>query len=176
MDRLKKSHFAFLGLPERFEVDERALQQVYLRVQAAVHPDRHAQSGATEHRIAMQLATLANEAYRTLLDPGRRAAYLCELHGVAVNAETHTAMAPAFLMQQMALREALEEARAHSDRDALADLGRMLCDDRARLLEELAAAIDRDADFERAADAVRRWMFIDKFGSEVAAAEEGMSA
>jgi molecular chaperone HscB len=85
-------------------------------------------------------------------------------------------MAPAFLMQQMAWREALEEARAHSDRDALADLGRVLCDDRARLLEELAAAIDRDADFERAADAVRRWMFIDKFGSEVAAAEEGMSA
>lgn len=176
MDQLKKSHFAFLGLPERFEVDEQALQQVYLRVQAAVHPDRHAQSGATEHRIAMQLATLANEAYKTLLDPGRRAAYLCELHGVAVNAETHTAMSPAFLIEQMSWREALEDARTQGNREALASLGRMLCDHRARLLEEFAAAIDRDADFDRAADAVRRWMFIEKFGADVEAAEEGLTA
>lgn len=176
MDLLKKSHFAFLGLPERFEIDLSSLQQVYRRMQAAVHPDRFASAGATERRIAMQLATQANEAYRTLLDPGRRAAYLCEQHGVPIQAETNTAMAPEFLMQQMEWREALEEARSEHDRAGLSRLSDVLCDHRARILEEIGAAIDRDGDFERAAEAVRRWMFVDKFGAEVAAVEDGLGA
>ncbi len=71
MDFLKKSHFELLGLPERFELDPTSLQQAYRRLQGAVHPDRFAAAGATERRIAMQLATQANEAYRTLSDPGR---------------------------------------------------------------------------------------------------------
>lgn len=171
----RKNHFEFLGLPERFELDLTALQQVYLRLQAAVHPDRHAGAGATEHRIAMQLATQVNEAYRTLLDPGRRAAYLCELKGVAVAAQTHTMMSEAFLTQQMQWREALQEAREVRDAEALSRLARVVGEHRDRVLREMACAIDVKADFARAADAVRRWMFIDKFGAEVTAAEDALA-
>jgi molecular chaperone HscB len=170
----RNNHFELFGLPERFELDLNSLQQVYLRLQAAVHPDRYANAGATEHRIAMQLATQVNEAYRTLSDPGRRAAYMCELRGVPIDAETHTAMAPAFLMQQMQWREELDDARQGKDLSALAGMSQLLCDHRARLLREMACAIDVKADFPRAADAVRRWMFIDKFGAEVAAAEDAL--
>lgn len=176
MDILKKSHFELLGLPERFGIDAQELQQAFRRLQAAVHPDRFAASGGTERRIAMQLATRANEAYRTLADPGLRAAYLCERHGVALQAETHTAMGSAFLMEQMSLREALEEARVGRDGKALCGLARVLGAHRDRLLGEISAAIDRDRDYERAADAVRRWMFVDKFGAEVAAARDGLAA
>jgi molecular chaperone HscB len=176
MDILTKSHFELLGLSERFGIDTAELQQAYRRLQGAVHPDRFAAAGATERRIAMQLATRANEAYRTLLEPGRRAAYLCELHGVPLQAETNTAMSRAFLMQQMAWREALEDARIGRDAGALAGLARLLCDHRDSLLAEIAAAIDGEHDYTRAADAVRRWMFVDKFGAEVAAAEDGLAA
>jgi molecular chaperone HscB len=176
MDILKKSYFELLGLPERFGVDPAEVQQAHRRLQAAVHPDRYVSAGGTERRIAMQLATLANEAYRTLADPGRRAAYLCERNGVALQAETNTAMAPAFLIQQMAWREALEDARDGRDRDALAGLVEMLCDHRARLLAEIGHAIDHDHDYARAADAVRRLMFVDKFGAEVGTAEDGLAA
>lgn len=176
MDILRdKSHFELLGLPERFALDPAELQQAYRRLQAAVHPDRFAAAGATERRIAMQLATGANEAYRTLSDPGRRAAYLCERHGEPLNAETNTAMSRAFLMQQMEWREALEEARGTRDAAVLTGLTRLLCDHRAELLGEIGTAIDRDHDYARAADAVRRWMFVDKFGAEVAAAGEGLA-
>lgn len=176
MDLLNRSHFELLGLPERFELDPTVLQQAYRRVQAAVHPDRHAAAGATERRIAMQLATRANEAYRTLSDPGRRAAYLCERHGAPIRAESNTAMPAAFLMQQMSWRETLDEAREMRDRAALAGLSDALCDHRARLLAEIGAAIDRDHDYPRAADAVRRWMFVDRFGAEVASVEDGLAA
>jgi molecular chaperone HscB len=141
-----------------------------------VHPDRFAAAGDAERRIAMQLATRANEAYRTLADPGRRAAYLCELHGVPLNAETNTAMSTDFLVQQMEWREALDEARTRRDPQVLAGLARALCDHRARLLDEIGQAIDIDRDHGRAADAVRRWMFVDKFGLEVASAEEAATA
>jgi molecular chaperone HscB len=175
MDILRdKSHFELLGLPERFALDPVELQRAFRRLQAAVHPDRFAAAGATERRIAMHLATSANEAYRTLADPGRRAAYLCERHGEPLNAETNTAMSRSFLMQQMAWREALEEARTARDHSALAELSQLLCDHRDRLLDEIGTAIDRDHDYARAADAVRRWMFVDKFGAEVAVAEDGL--
>jgi len=81
---LDKSHFEFLGLPARFGLDEQQLHETFRRVQAAVHPDRFASSGGAEHRIAMQLATRANEAFGILRDPGQRAAYLCELNGCPV--------------------------------------------------------------------------------------------
>jgi molecular chaperone HscB len=176
MDILTKSHFELLGLRERFGVDAAELQQAFRRLQAVVHPDRFAAAGATERRIAMQLATRANEAYRTLADPGLRAAYLCELHGVPLRAETNTSMSGDFLMQQMAWREALEDARVSSDRGALAGLSRLLCDHRERLLGEIGVALDEEQDYERAADAVRRWMFVDKFGAEVADAQDGLAA
>jgi molecular chaperone HscB len=176
MDFLRKSHFELFGLPERFELDLAELQAAYRRLQAVVHPDRFASAGDTERRLAMQLATRVNEAYRTLAEPGRRAAYLCERHGVPLQADTNTSMAPDFLVQQMEWREALEDARGRRDPDALTGLSRVLCDHRGRLLREIADAIDRERDYRHAADAVRRWMFVDKFGVEVAAAEEARAA
>lgn len=176
MDILTKSHFEMFGLTERFAIDVTELQQAYRRLQGAVHPDRFAAAGATERRIAMQLATRANEGYRTLLEPGRRAAYLCERHGVPLQAETNTSMSQTFLMQQIGWREALEEARIARDAGALAGLARLLCDHRGWLLAEIATAIDLEHNYARAADAVRRWMFVDKFGAEVAAVEDGLAA
>ena len=51
-----------------------------------------------------------NEAYVRLKDPLKRAAYLCELNGAPIEAESNTAMPPGFLVQQLEWREALEEA------------------------------------------------------------------
>jgi len=173
---LNKSHFDFLGLPARFHLDERQLHETFRRVQAAVHPDRFASSGGAEHRMAMQLATRANEAFSILRDPGQRAAYLCELNGCPVQAETNTAMSSQFLIQQMQWREALQDARETADREALHGLEQTLSDHRADLLAEMTRALDELHDYPSACDAVRRWMFVDKFGREVAVAREALAA
>lgn len=59
----------------------------------------------------MQWSSRINQAYQRLRDPLKRAAYLCELRGAPTEAENNTAMTPAFLMQQIAWREALDDAQ-----------------------------------------------------------------
>lgn len=162
-------HFALFGLAPRFAIDLAALEAAYKRVQAQVHPDRFAAGSAAERRVAMQWATQANEAYRTLRDDARRAAYLCERAGVPIDAESNTAMPADFLMQQLQWREALDESRAtgqgHADVRSQVDAAR------SATITHLVAALDTAQDVPRAAALVRQLMFIDKFRADVLAAE-----
>ena len=108
--KLTDDDFTLFGLAPRHALDRAALDQRWRELQGEVHPDRFAAEGAAAQRVAMQWAVRVNEAYQRLKDPLRRAAYLCELRGVPVDAERNTAMPGAFLMQQMSWREALDEA------------------------------------------------------------------
>ncbi len=175
MDGGEPNYFALLGLPERFAIDVPALQQAYRAVQSVVHPDRFVTLDGAQRRQALQRAMLVNEAYRTLLDPGQRALYLCARHGVAVQTQRSGAMDPQFLSLQLEWREALQTARQHADGAAMALLKQELCDYRARLLAALTHALDDQANYERAAEMARCWMFVDQFGHDVAAAEDAMA-
>jgi molecular chaperone HscB len=167
-------HFALFGLAPRFAIDLTALESAYKDVQARVHPDRFAAGTPAERRVAMQWATRANEAYRALRDDGRRAAYLCELNGVTIDAESNTAMPPAFLMQQMEWREALDEVRA-AGKPADALRAEVLAS-RAQAVQQIAAALDDARDFPRAAALVRQLMFVDRFLAEFGSAQAAQGA
>jgi molecular chaperone HscB len=167
-------HFELFGLPPRFKIDPDALERAYKDVQSRVHPDRFAAGTAAERRVAMQWATRANEAYTTLRSPQKRAAYLVERAGVPINAETNTAMPPAFLMQQMEWREALDDARG--DPAALARLRTTMNEERDRLLAAIGQAIDETHDHARAAALVRQLMFVDRFASEIGTADQAALA
>jgi molecular chaperone HscB len=129
-----------------------------------VHPDRFTGADAAARRAAMLSAVRVNEAYARLGDPLRRAAYLCELAGAPVRAEDNTAMPPAFLQQQMAWRESLDEATSRGEVEAIA---RTLAEERERGFARLAAALDDDRDFARAAQEVRALMFVERFAADV---------
>lgn len=161
---LDTDDFTLFDLPASFAQDRSRLDARWKALQSEVHPDRFAAEGATAQRVAMQWAVRVNEAYQRLKDPLKRAAYLCERHGVPIGAETNTAMPAAFLMQQMAWREALEEARGTSALDALAA---EVAAARRHLLDELQRLIDSERDFAAAAQQVRALMFVEKFSSEV---------
>ena len=161
---LKDDFFKLFGLPAQFAIDEAALDAAYRTVQSQAHPDRFAHAGDAERRVAMQWAAHANEAYRTLRQPLKRAIYLLGLRGVDIQAENNTAMAPDFLMQQMEWREALQdavEARAVDQLDALlAQLRREKRERHAALGALLdAGGADNDA---AACAAARQLMFIEK--------------
>ncbi|HEU0203947.1 MAG TPA: iron-sulfur cluster co-chaperone HscB C-terminal domain-containing protein, partial [Burkholderiaceae bacterium] len=97
--------------------------------------------------------------------PLRRAIYLCEQNGVAIGAESNTAMPPAFLMQQMAWREELDEARRAPER--LSMLASEVARERRDLIGRLRQAIDTDADFPGAAELTRQLMFVERFNAEL---------
>ena len=163
---LQATDFALFGLPERFAIDLAQLDATWKQLQGRAHPDRFATETAAAQRVAMQWAVRINEAYRRLKDPLSRAAYLCTLHGVDLQAESNTAMPAAFLMQQMEWRDALSEAASLDDVDALSD---EVVASRKATLASLQSRIDDAAsvDWRAVADSVRGLMFVDKFMSDI---------
>jgi molecular chaperone HscB len=161
-----QNHFDLFHLPQRFTVDTAALEKAYHEVQNQAHPDKFTQSSSAEKRVAMQWATRANEAYKTLKNPFQRAAYLCELNGVDLQTESNTSMPREFLMQQMEWREALDDAKAAKDLDALEALQKTVRDARRDELDATGTLLDAQQ-YETAALNVRKLMFLEKFNAEI---------
>jgi len=170
-----ENHFDLFQMPARFAIDVAQLDTAYREMQSRVHPDKFAAGSDAEKRVAMQWATRANEAYKTLKNPLRRAVYLCEMHGVDLGVESNTAMPPAFLMQQMEWREALEDARSERDMTQLEALEHSLNEVRREIIESIGALLDQ-SHFGEAGHRVRELMFIEKFGEEVARTFEALEA
>jgi molecular chaperone HscB len=163
------SHFELFGLTPAFAIEGEALERSYREIQSKVHPDRFAHAGDAERRASLQWTTRVNEAYRTLKDPVQRAKHLLELHGVDVAFETNTAMPPEFLMQQMELRESLEEAKTPASLD---EMRKRLRQSKAELQKQIAEALDTRKDYAGAAGLVRKLQFLDRLDEEIDAAYE----
>jgi molecular chaperone HscB len=170
-----ENHFDLFQMPARFAIDAAQLDAAYRELQGRVHPDKFAAASDPEKRVAMQWATRANEAYKTLKSPLRRAAYLCELHGIDLGIESNTAMPPVFLMQQMEWREALDEARSTRDMAQLEALEQSLNAVRREMTERIGELLDQ-SQFVQAGQRVRELMFVEKFGEEVARTFEALEA
>lgn len=162
--KLDDDDFALFELPRRFAQDRAELDTRWRRLQASAHPDRFASQGAAAQRVAMQWSVRINEAYRRLRDPMARAAYLCELHGVPIDAERNTAMPAEFLRQQMTWREALDDADSEGDLAALAEQVRA---SEAQLLTQAGSQLDDALDPSSAALTVRALMFVARLRSEI---------
>ncbi len=163
--KLSDDDFTLFGLPPKQALDRAALDAQRRALQAQVHPDRFAADGAVAQRIAMQWAVRVNEAYQRLKDPLTRGAYLCELRGVAIDAERNTAMPAAFLMQQMEWREALDDAGNAAQVEAL---DAAVARDEAAMQNELTGLLDEHHDSVAAAAQVRALMFVARFRQDIA--------
>ena len=164
-----QNHFDLFGLSPIFSIEGEALERSYREIQSKVHPDRFAHAGDAERRASLQWTTRVNEAYRTLKDPVQRAKHLLELHGVDVAFETNTAMPPEFLIQQMELRESLEEAKTPASLD---DMRQRLRQDKTELQKQIADALDTRKDYAGAAGLVRKLQFLDRLDEEIDSAYE----
>ncbi|MES2784224.1 MAG: Fe-S protein assembly co-chaperone HscB [Pseudomonadota bacterium] len=166
---LNANDFELFGLPARFEQDRSAIDARWKELQREAHPDRFAAQGPAAQRVAMQWSVRINEAYQRLKDPLKRAAYLCELRGAPIQAESNTAMPAEFLMEQMELRELLDEA---DDEAALDVLDSRLNATRNETVARIASLLDVQGDPQAAAQQVRGLMFVERFGQDVQARYE----
>jgi molecular chaperone HscB len=115
-------YFTFYGLPEGFLLNESALKAKYYQLSRELHPDFHAQDTPAAQAEALRLSTLNTDAYRTLVDPDRRMAYLLGQHGLLEEGSTQNQLPSDFLMEVMDLNEQLMEMELEPDSAAAATL------------------------------------------------------
>ena len=159
------THFSLLNLEPVFNLNLDALEQNWRAASAQVHPDRFATASAAEKRIAMQWASNINQAYQVLRKPVSRAAYICQLAGQDLEAESNTRMDPEFLMKQMQWREELDDARGNDS--ALAALRQEVLREQTTLENEIGSLLDESKDYSQAVDKVRQLMFLVKMQDEM---------
>jgi len=162
--RLDDDDFSLFGLPQRQAQTRADIDARWKALQAKVHPDKFSAEGASSQRLAMQWAVRVNEAHQRLRDPLKRAAYLCELRGAALQANENTRMPASFLMEQMAWREGLDEAAGLAAVEAIdAEVAAREQD----LLADVAQLLDEKNDAAGAAEQVRALMFIARFRADI---------
>jgi molecular chaperone HscB len=161
---LDSDDFELFALKRRFALDRTELDERRRALQTQTHPDKFIAQGAAAQRIALQWAVRVNEAFERLSNPLQRAAYLCELQGQRIDAQTNTAMPAAFLTQQMELREALDDAHRLDDVRSLA--ANLAAQHQAALLR-LQDLLDVQRDVASAAGEVRALMFLERFAADI---------
>lgn len=170
-----KNHFELFGLPVTFDIDADDLALRYRELQRHVHPDKFANSSGQERRLSLQMTALVNEAFQTLKDPVRRGRYLLSLRGIDLGDETDTEMDPAFLMEQMELRESLDEVRQADDpHKHLAELANRIERRLQNGISELRRALAEGTPEgnKKARNAAREMQFLEKLREEIDNLEE----
>ena len=112
---LKQSYFELFGQNLRFDVDIKQLHSEQQRLQSIFHPDRFVTASEQEKRLSVQQASWINQAFETLSNPVKRARYMLELSGLELNDESETTSDTAFLMEQISIREEIDECRSDAD-------------------------------------------------------------
>ena len=170
-------YFELFAIPVDYNVDLATVNKNYLELQRAVHPDRHANASSRDKLLAVQNTAEINDALQTLKHPVKRAEYMLSELGVDIRAEQQTLQDPLFLMQQMELREELEELTASADPDAAIaqfeqQIKQLDSQYSAQLAEQLAS--DDEQQWQLAADSIRKLKFVYKLRDELERIEDSL--
>lgn len=164
-------HFALFDLQPDFCIDQQLLSARYRELAKVMHPDRFADASEQDQRLALEQSARLNEAYQVLRSAPQRARYLLALRGQELALEV-TVQDPEFLMQQMSLREELEDLQCNADAAGVEAFKRRLKTAQQNLEEAFAASWSDPARAEDAERQVRRMQFLDKLSQEVRRLEE----
>ena len=164
-------HFALFDLQPDFRIDQQMLSARYRELAKVMHPDRFADASEQDQRLALEHSAGLNEAYQVLRSAPLRARYLLALRGHELTLET-TVQDPEFLLQQMSLREELEDLQCAADLAGVAVFKNRLKTAQQSLEDAFAASWNDPALAADAERQVRRMQFLDKLSQEVRRLEE----
>lgn len=167
-------YFTLFGLAPGYVVDTQQLAARYQELQRQFHPDKYASRPQAEQLLAVNQSATINQAWQTLRHPLLRAEYLLLLNGFDLANEQHTVRDTAFLMEQLELREELDNIEQSADNAALeafaSKIDKMVQNRSARMVQELDSL-----QWEQAADTVRKLRFLDKLQHHIEQLEEKLS-
>ena len=166
-DILSSNFFELFELPVSYDVDFDQVQQSYMSLQKQVHPDKFASGSDQEKRLSMQQTSKINEAQQTLKDPVLRAIYLLNLKDADFSLENETTMDAAFLMQQLEMRERLENIKKEDDPLAsLDDMAKELKSSNSDMMQSFAMSYEADQ-IDEAREWIRKLQFMQKAKKEI---------
>ncbi|MDP9001024.1 MAG: Fe-S protein assembly co-chaperone HscB, partial [Myxococcota bacterium] len=114
--------FATLGIARAFDVDLGAVARAHRELSRALHPDKFVGVGQMQRLAALSKAVEANEAWRIVRDPLRRAEALFKLAGIEVQEGKEPKAQPGFLMEMLEQREALSDAKRERNLSAVREM------------------------------------------------------
>ncbi|MCS0265530.1 co-chaperone HscB [Vibrio alginolyticus] len=166
------NHFELFGLPSQFKLDGSLLSSQFRELQKRFHPDNFATGSERDRLMAVQKAAQINDAYQVLKNPISRAEYILSEQDVEIRGEQQTMQDPMFLMEQMELREELEEIADNTDPEsALFDFDSKV----SKMYKQHLASVEQELDdglWAEAADRVRKLKFIAKLKNEIELVED----
>ncbi|CAA6800749.1 MAG: Chaperone protein HscB [uncultured Thiotrichaceae bacterium] len=169
---LKSNYFELFGLPNQFEVDTSLLATRFRALQSECHPDQFVNGSDEEKRISMQQTAFVNEASDTLKNPRLRARYMLASNGVDFTDETDLSKDPAYLMEQMELRESIENAENATDPfDELDDLRKIILTRRGDVENDFQSSY-ASGNMPEAKQAVLKMRFCERIIEEIQRIEE----
>lgn len=164
-------YFTLFGLPVRFALDGASLAARYQELQRQFHPDNYASRSEAEQLQAVTQSSTINQAWQTLRHPLPRAEYMLSLHGYDLSNEQQTVRDTAFLMEQLELREELDDIEQARDEARLETfIARLNATIKTRS-ELMVQQLDSEQ-WDQAADTVRKLRFLDKLRSTTEQLEE----
>lgn len=137
--------FTVFGLQKTMDLDERAIEQRYLRLSRECHPDLNRSQETGDCVAVLQRAAEINDAWKLLRDPWQRAKALIELASPGV-LERNKKLDPMFLADALELAEEVAFADAAAAGALRLRLERALAED----LQAMRKAMD-GGDFDAAA-------------------------
>ena len=166
------NYFELFGLPSQFQLDGSLLSSQFRELQKRFHPDNFASASERDRLMAVQKASEINDAYQVLKKPLSRAEYMLAENGVDIRGEQQTMSDPMFLMEQMELREELEEIPFSSDpEEALFDFESKVSKMYKQHLKSVEQELN-DGLWQQAAERVRKLKFIAKLKNEIELVED----
>jgi molecular chaperone HscB len=140
------NYFQFYGFPLAFQVDEKALRQLYLEHSRKYHPDFHTLSDQGEQAHVLDLSTQNNEAFKTLSDLDKRIQYVLKIKGLIEEGEGQGALSKDFLMDMMDINEAMMELEFEFDAERLQETRRSVESLDQALLKDIQPVLENWTD------------------------------
>jgi len=164
-------YFTLFGVTPGYALDMQQLAARYQELQRQFHPDNYASRPQAEQLQAVSQSATINQAWQTLRNPLLRAEYLLSLNGFDLANEQQTVRDTAFLMEQLELREELDDIGQAKDSARLDDFAARV----KSMVKTRSAQMVKELDglqWQQAADTVRKLRFLDKLQHQIEQLEE----
>lgn len=164
---LKQNFFELFEIPIDFQLDERELHGSHLKLQSAYHPDRFINGSDQEKRLAVQKAAWVNEAYETLKNPVKRARYMLTVGGLELNDDHETTSDTVFLMEQIELREEMDQCRSCKDPMRCCDHITGKLDKRSKEFSDSFESLFQQGKLEEARQVSKKMQFVQRILEQI---------